>query len=82
MINQRLNSPDEPHRMWQLRVQVEGSFVRPARMNIKKPGIADRAKSIDAQAAGFRARRDNNLMQRPGNRTFLALARMKTRKDK
>jgi len=55
MINQRLYTLDKAHRVRQSGMKLKSGFVYPARMDVEKPGIVYRAKSVDAQAAGFLA---------------------------
>ena len=81
VINQRLHSFPEADRVGQLCVQVEGCFISPARMNVEELWIAGRAKSIDAEAAGFRAGWSDNFAQCFSNCIFLALAGMKSREN-
>src|SRR5437870_3584249 len=64
MIDERLETLDEPDRMRQAGVNVEGGFVLPARVNVEQRGIACRPIDMIAKAARFLAGRRADLAQR------------------
>jgi hypothetical protein len=44
---------DKPHSVWQSRMQFEGSFINPLRMDREHKRLAQRFKYINAQTTGF-----------------------------
>jgi hypothetical protein len=55
MVGERLHGFEEAHGMRQTCVKLERRFVCPARVNIEQAWVANGAKRMDAQAAGFLA---------------------------
>jgi len=81
MVDQRFDPFHEPHGMRKLGVEVERSFVDPARVDVEQPGIARGAKGVDRQAPGFRAHRAEHVAHCGPDGVFLALASMEAGED-
>src|ERR1035437_2646049 len=78
MIDQWRHAFDESHRMRQTGVIIECLFVCPAGVNVEQSRISDRAKSVNAQAAGFLTGRTYHSIQRHRDSTLIARAGVKT----
>src|SRR5918998_6145992 len=71
MIDQDLHAFEEADRMWQFRVNVEGGFVPPARMDVEESRVACRSERVEFEAARFVTRRSGDLPQRLLDRILL-----------
>src|SRR5207248_7193505 len=63
MIDQWFDLLDEANCMWQFHVSVEGCFILPARVNVKKLRVANRVINIMAQTSRLLSRRSVNFKQ-------------------
>jgi hypothetical protein len=77
MIDQGLHAFEESHGVRQRGVDVEGFLVPPARVNVEQLAITDRTKGVNAEAAGFFARRSKYLVQRIRDGILIACTGMK-----
>jgi len=82
MVDQGLHALKEKHGVRQLCVDVEGSFINPARVKIEKPWIARGTISLDYQATGLRAYRAQLIAHQSCYGIFLAVAGVETSKDR
>ena len=60
---------------------VERRFVDPARMDVEQARVASRAEPLDAQAAGFRSGRTDDVEERLLQGALVSGARMKTSEE-
>ncbi len=81
MIYQRLHSLDKANGVWQIGVNVERSFINPARVEVEQTGISRATKDPYGEAARFCARRGEHLTHRGRNGILLAIASMKAGED-
>lgn len=81
MIDQRLHAFEKAHGVRQSGVGFEYFFARPARVNIEKPRIADRAEGVNAHAAGLLARRNQDIVYRVADGRFVPWAGVKAPED-
>ncbi len=64
LVEESFHLSEKFQRVRQGGVGVERGFIHPARVDVKKPRVADRAKSVKVQASGFLAGMDNHISQR------------------
>jgi len=74
MVDERLDPLHERQSVRQFGVDVEGRFVDPARVDIKKAWVAKRAEGADPEAARLGARGGENGAQRRGESGCVARA--------
>jgi hypothetical protein len=71
MVDQMLNPFDKACGVREIGVFLEGGLVDPPRVDPEQPGIVHGTAGGDLEAAGFLARRSDNLAQRCLNRFLL-----------
>src|SRR5207249_5313950 len=81
VVDQRLDACEEAHRMRQSGVVLERRFILPARMNVEQLRVANRPKSVNAQAAKLLARRSEDVKQRFCHGALVTGTHVKSRKD-
>lgn len=81
VFDQGLYSLKEPHRMRQARVRDECRLVFPVRVNIEEAWILDRAKRMDAQAAGLFSGGRHHVLQRLFNLRLYSWLCVKSHED-
>jgi hypothetical protein len=81
MIYQWLHSFDKARRVWKLGMNVERSFIDPARVDVEQTRISRGTKDLYGQATWFCARRGDHVTHRGRNGIFLAVASMEASED-
>jgi hypothetical protein len=81
MIYQWLHSFDKARGVWKLGMNVERSFIDPARVDVKQARISRATKNLYGQAARFRARRGEHVTHHVCDGIFLAVASMEASED-
>src|SRR5262249_29786886 len=81
VIDERFRLLHELDGVREIRVNLEGSLVGPARVNMKEPRIARGAIGVDHETAGLAAREADLTGEQTRERPLLALAGMEAGED-